>query len=254
MPSVSDLNAHGDNPRMGALWSGPLARESAKDRAREWVPAWARAMTGTMTRAMTRARTEGLLSVPFVGFVLGLVLTAGLPAQAHPAELNNRVMFVATGVAFAEVLGEEALVIGAVLDNGLRNRLTLRGLTSTAGAQTKLYATKTVYGQDNLIERRTFALRSGQGVSLEPPDFLLVITGLTEATLQREPFELTLTFNRAVGAMTLPISFEPDETEAYGFAEIDLGPPKALVGDYVWLTPDDEEGAGAASAAAGSGG
>ena len=42
-------------------------------------------------------------------------------------------MFIVTSLEITEVLGEEALVIGAILDNGLRNRLTLRGLSSTAG-------------------------------------------------------------------------------------------------------------------------
>ena len=170
--------------------------------------------------------------------VLVLMLLAGPLARAHPAELNNRVMFIVTSLEITDVLGEEALVIGAVLDNGLRNRLTLRGLSSTAGTKTRLYSTKKVYGQDNLIERRTFALRSGQGRALEAPDFVLAVTGLTDAVRDREAFEMTLTFNRAVGELTLPVSFEVDETGVYGFAEIDMGAPKALAQDYEWISPE----------------
>lgn len=171
-----------------------------------------------------------------------LMLLAGPLARAHPAELNNRVMFIVTSLEITEVLGEEALVVGAVLDNGLRNRLTLRGLSSTAGTKTRLYSTKKVYGQDNLIERRTFALRSGQGRALEAPDFVLAVTGLTDAVRDREAFEMTLTFNRAVGELTLPVSFEVDETGVYGFAEIDMGAPKALAQDYEWISPEGEDG------------
>ena len=183
-----------------------------------------------------------------------LILLAGPLARAHPAELNNRVMFIVTSLEITDVLGEEALVIGAVLDNGLRNRLTLRGLSSTAGTKTRLYSTKKVYGQDNLIERRTFALRSGQGRALEAPDFVLAVTGLTDAVRDREAFEMTLTFNRAVGELTLPVSFEVDETGVYGFAEIDMGAPKALEQDYEWVSPEGESEGGAAADPASNGG
>ena len=177
--------------------------------------------------------------------ILMLSLFMGPLARAHPTELNNRVTFIVTSLEITEVLGEEALVIGAILDNGLRNRLTLRGLSSTAGKKTRLYSTKKVYGQDNLIERRTFALRSGQGRALEAPDFVLAVTGLTDAVRDSEAFEMTLTFNRAVGELTLPVSFEVDETGVYGFAEIDMGAPKALEQDYEWVSPEGEGGSAA---------
>ncbi|MAF00121.1 MAG: hypothetical protein CME00_08270 [Geminicoccus sp.] len=185
---------------------------------------------------------RGLVRAAMAAAVAMLMLLVGPLARAHPAELNNRVMFIVTSLEITEVLGEEALVVGAVLDNGLRNRLTLRGLSSTAGTKTRLYSTKKVYGQDNLIERRTFALRSGQGRALEAPDFVLAVTGLTDAVRNREAFEITLTFNRAVGELTLPVSFEVDETGVYGFAEIDMGAPKALSQDYEWIRPEGEGG------------
>jgi len=185
---------------------------------------------------------RGLVRAATAAAVAMLMLLVGPLARAHPAELNNRVMFIVTSLEITEVLGEEALVVGAVLDNGLRNRLTLRGLSSTAGTKTRLYSTKKVYGQDNLIERRTFALRSGQGRALEAPDFVLAVTGLTDAVRDREAFEMTLTFNRAVGELTLPVSFEVDETGVYGFAEIDMGAPKALAQDYQWISPEGEDG------------
>ena len=188
---------------------------------------------------------SGLMRVAMAALVLVLVLFGGPLARAHPAELNNRVMFIVTSLEITEVLGEEALVIGAILDNGLRNRLTLRELSSTAGKKTRLYSTKKVYGQDNLIERRTFALRSGQGRALEAPDFVLAVTGLTDAVRDGAAFEMTLTFNRSVGELTLPISFEVDETGVYGFAEIDMGAPKALEQDYEWVSPEGEGGAAA---------
>ena len=188
---------------------------------------------------------SGLMRVAMAALFLVLVLFGSPLARAHPAELNNRVMFIVTSLEITEVLGEEALVIGAILDNGLRNRLTLRGLSSTAGKKTRLYSTKKVYGQDNLIERRTFALRSGQGRALEAPDFVVAVTGLTDAVQDGEAFEMTLTFNRAVGELTLPVSFEVDETGVYGFAEIDMGAPKALEQDYEWVSPEGEGGSAA---------
>ena len=204
-----------------------------------------RVSAGEPSRSATPARMRGLVRAAMAAAVLVLVLLAGPLARAHPAELNNRVMFIVTSLEITEVLGEEALVVGAVLDNGLRNRLTLRGLSSTAGTKTRLYSTKKVYGQDNLIERRTFALRSGQGRALEAPDFVLAVTGLTDAVRDGEGFEMTLTFNRAVGELTLPVSFEVDETGVYGFAEIDMGAPKALAQDYEWINPEGEGGSAA---------
>ena len=201
-----------------------------------WIPA------GEPSRSAAPARMRGLVRAAMAAAVAMLMLLAGPLARAHPAELNNRVMFIVTSLEITEVLGEEALVVGAVLDNGLRNRLTLRGLSSTAGTKTRLYSTKKVYSQDNLIERRTFALRSGQGRALEAPDFVLAVTGLTDAVRDREAFEMTLTFNRAVGELTLSVSFQVDETGVYGFAEIDMGAPKALAQDYEWISPEGEDG------------
>ena len=213
-----------------------------------WIPA------SEPSRLAAPARMRGLVRAAMAAAVLVLVLLAGPLARAHPAELNNRVMFIVTSLEITDVLGEEALVIGAILDNGLRNRLTLRGLSSTAGTKTRLYSTKKVYGQDNLIERRTFALRSGQGWALEAPDFVLAVTGLTDAVRDGAAFEMTLTFNRAVGELTLPVSFEVDETGVYGFAEIDMGAPKALEQDYEWVSPEGESEGGAAADPSSNGG
>ena len=204
-----------------------------------------RISAGEPRRSNTLARMSGLIRVAMAAAILMLSLFMGPLARAHPTELNNRVTFIVASLEITEVLGEEALVIGAILDNGLRNRLTLRGLSSTAGKKTRLYSTKKVYGQDNLIERRTFALRSGQGRALEAPDFVLAVTGLTDAVRDGEAFEMTLTFNRAVGELTLPVSFEVDETGVYGFAEIDMGAPKALEQDYEWVSPEGEGGSAA---------
>ena len=204
-----------------------------------------RISAGEPRRSNTLARMSGLIRVAMAAAILMLSLFMGPLARAHPTELNNRVTFIVTSLEITEVLGEEALVIGAILDNGLRNRLTLRVLSSTAGKKTRLYSTKKVYGQDNLIERRTFALRSGQGRALEAPDFVLAVTGLTDAVRDGEAFEMTLTFNRAVGELTLPVSFEVDETGVYGFAEIDMGAPKAMEQDYEWVSPEGEGGSAA---------
>ena len=96
-----------------------------------------RVSAGEPSRSATPARMRGLVRAAMAAAVLVLMLLAGPLARAHPAELNNRVMFIVTSLEITEVLGEEALVVGAVLDNGLRNRLTLRGLSSTAGTKTR---------------------------------------------------------------------------------------------------------------------
>ena len=76
-------------------------------------------------------------------FVVGLLVlfSARLvsSANAHTTDLNNRVTFYITAVAQTQVQGEAGLVLHAVLDNGTRNRITLRDLSSTAGSKVVLY-------------------------------------------------------------------------------------------------------------------
>lgn len=179
-------------------------------------------------------------------FVVGLLVlfSARLVsnANAHTTDLNNRVTFYITAVAQTQVQGEAGLVLHAVLDNGTRNRITLRDLSSTAGSKVVLYGIKRLYGVETLLPRRTLALRSGQGVEIAPPDYTLVITGLTDKARFRRPFELELTFNRAIGAMTVPVTFLINEELEHGRGVIDIGPPAALDGDQAevqWLSADD---------------
>jgi len=179
-------------------------------------------------------------------FVVGLLVlfSARLVsnANAHTTDLNNRVTFYITAVAQTQVQGEAGLVLHAVLDNGTRNRITLRDLSSTAGSKVVLYGNKRLYGVETLLPRRTLALRSGQGVEIAPPDYTLVITGLTDKARFRRPFELELTFNRAIGAMTVPVTFLINEELEHGRGVIDIGPPAALDGDQAevqWLSADD---------------
>jgi len=179
-------------------------------------------------------------------FVVGLLVlfSARLvsSANAHTTDLNSRVTFYITAVAQTQVQGEAGLVLHAVLDNGTRNRITLRDLSSTAGSKVVLYGIKRLYGVETLLPRRTLALRSGQGVEIAPPDYTLVITGLTDKARFRRPFELELTFNRAIGAMTVPVTFLINEELEHGRGVIDIGPPAALDGDQAevqWLSADD---------------
>ena len=172
-------------------------------------------------------------------FVFGLSLF-GRSALAHEADLNNRVTFFVTSVQQTQVQGEKALVLTAVLDNGLRNRLTLREMSSTAGGEMRLYGIRDFNGVEILVPKRTYALRSGRGVEFAPPDFTLVITDLPTAAQFRRPFDVTLTFNRAVGEMTVPITFLQNEDLEHGRGVIDLGPPPALQQEYTWLSADGE--------------
>lgn len=179
-------------------------------------------------------------------FVVGLLVLFSARfvsnANAHTTDLNNRVTFYITAVAQTQVQGEAGLVLHAVLDNGTRNRITLRDLSSTAGSKVVLYGIKRLYGVETLLPRRTLALRSGQGVEIAPPDYTLVITGLTDKARFRRPFELELTFNRAIGAMTVPVTFLINEELEHGRGVIDIGPPAALGGDQAevqWLSADD---------------
>jgi|GEM_PF-1219785 len=179
-------------------------------------------------------------------FVVGLLVLFSARfvsnANAHTTDLNNRVTFYITAVAQTQVQGEAGLVLHAVLDNGTRNRITLRDLSSTAGSKVVLYGIKRLYGVETLLPRRTLALRSGQGVEIAPPDYTLVITGLTDKARFRRPFELELTFNRAIGAMTVPVTFLINEELEHGRGVIDIGPPAALDGDQAevqWLSADD---------------
>ena len=171
--------------------------------------------------------------------VLGLSLL-GRGALAHEADLNNRVTFFVTGLRLTEVQGEEALELTAVFDNGLRNRVTLREMSSTAGAQVRLYGIRDFSGVEILVPKRTFALRSGSGVEFARPDYILMITGLSPEARSRQPFDLRLVFNRAVGEMTVPITFEINADLEHGRGVIDLGPPAALQQDYVWLSAEGE--------------
>jgi len=89
-----------------------------------------------------------------------------------------------------------------VLDNGTRNRITLRGLSSDAGNRVTVYAMKDVYGLITLLPRRTLALRSGQGVEIAPPDYTLVISDLNEDVLAGDGLQLVVPETR-VGALVL---------------------------------------------------
>lgn len=176
----------------------------------------------------------------------GIFLALGLGltplAQAHEADLNDRVTFFVFRVQQSEVQGEPALVLQAVLDNGTRNRITLRGLSSDAGDSVVVYAIKDVYGLQTLLPRRTLALRSGQGVEIAPPEYTLVISELNEGTLEQDGFTLNLLFNRAIGEMNIPISFRLNNDYEHGRGVIDIGPPAALASEkpeVEWLTTDD---------------
>ena len=179
-------------------------------------------------------------------FVVGLLVLFSARfvsnANAHTTDLNNRVTLYITAVAQTQVQGEAGLVLHAVLDNGTRNRITLRDLSATAGSKVVLYGIKRLYGVETLLPRRTLALRSGQGVEIAPPDYTLVITGLTDKARFRRPFELELTFNRAIGAMTVPVTFLINEELEHGRGVIDIGPPAALDGDQAevqWRSADE---------------
>ena len=173
---------------------------------------------------------------------VALLLFLAQGAAAHEADLNDRVTFFVFRVQETEVQGEPALVLQAVLDNGTRNRITLRGLSSDAGNRVAVYAIKDVYGLITLLPRRTLALRSGQGVEIAPPDYTLVISDLKEDVLAGDGFTLDLLFNRAIGEMSVPVSFKLNENYEYGRGVIDVGPPAALAGEkpeVEWLTTDD---------------
>ena len=181
-----------------------------------------------------------VLLVALFGVLAGLSLSP--LARAHQADLNDRVTFFVFRVQESEVQGEPALVLQAVLDNGTRNRVTLRGLTSDAGDSVVVYAMKEVYGLVTLLPRRTLALRSGQGVEIAPPEYTLVISDLNPDVLDGDGFTLTLLFNRAIGEMSVPVSFKLNENYEYGRGIIDVGPPAALAGEkpeVEWLTTDD---------------
>lgn len=184
----------------------------------------------------------GRTILAFVVLLLGLVLLPARGAMAHEADLNDRVTFFVFRVQESEVQGEPALVLQAVLDNGTRNRITLRGLSSDAGERVDVYAMKDVYGLITLLPRRTLALRSGQGVEIAPPDYTLVISDLNEEVLAGEGFTLDLLFNRAIGELSVPVSFKLNDNYEYGRGVIDVGPPAALAGEkpeVEWLTTDD---------------
>lgn len=184
----------------------------------------------------------GRTILAFVVLLLGLVLLPARGAVAHEADLNDRVTFFVFRVQESEVQGEPALVLQAVLDNGTRNRITLRGLSSDAGERVDVYAMKDVYGLITLLPRRTLALRSGQGVEIAPPDYTLVISDLNEEVLAGEGFTLDLLFNRAIGELSVPVSFKLNDNYEYGRGVIDVGPPAALAGEkpeVEWLTTDD---------------
>ena len=184
-----------------------------------------------------RAMTAGSM-------VLAFAMLSGMVshAWAHEADLNNRVTFFVTSVEQTQVQGESALMLRAVLDNGTRNRITLRGLSSDAGETVTLYAVKRVYGVETLLPRRTLALRSGRGVELGLPDYALVISDLSSAAQFRKPFTLNLVFNRAIGELDVPVTFLRNEELEHGRGVIDLGPPAALAEErpaVEWLTTDD---------------
>ncbi len=170
-----------------------------------------------------RAMTVGSMVLAFA-MLSGMVSNA----WAHEADLNNRVTFFVTSVEQTQVQGESALMLRAVLDNGTRNRITLRGLSSDAGETVTLYAVKRVYGVETLLPRRTLALRSGRGVELGLPDYALVISDLSSAAQFRKPFTLNLVFNRAIGELSVPVTFLVNAESEHGRGVIDLGPPAAL--------------------------
>ena len=175
-----------------------------------------------------RAMTVGSMVLAFA-MLSGMVSNA----WAHEADLNNRVTFFVTSVEQTQVQGESALMLRAVLDNGTRNRITLRGLSSDAGETVTLYAVKRVYGVETLLPRRTLALRSGRGVELGLPDYALVISDLSSAAQFRKPFTLNLVFNRAIGELSVPVTFLVNAELEHGRGVIDLGPPAALADEPV---------------------
>ena len=182
------------------------------------------------------------LAMRVAGVVVAFAMAWSGAVWAHETDLNDRVTFFVTAVEQTRVEGEPAVVLSAVLDNGTRNRITLRGLSSTGGGKTELLSIKTRNGLEALFPRRTLSLRSGQGVEIARPDLLLVITDLTTSTQFRKPFTLDLTFNRAIGEMSLDVSFLINEELEYGRGVIDVGPPPALAGEtpeVEWLTTDD---------------
>ena len=182
-------------------------------------------------------------SKSMIGLAVFLMMLALVPrAWGHEADLNNRVTFFVTSVEQTQVQGESAIILRAVLDNGTRNRITLRGLSSDAGDTVTLYSVKRVYGLETLLPRRTLALRSGQGVELGMPEYALVISELSSAAQFRKPFTLNLVFNRAIGELDVPVTFLRNEELEHGRGVIDLGPPAALAEDrpaVEWLTTDD---------------
>ncbi|MDA9176374.1 hypothetical protein N9O95_04735 [Alphaproteobacteria bacterium] len=182
-------------------------------------------------------------SKSMIGLAVFLMMLALVPrAWGHEADLNNRVTFFVTSVEQTQVQGESAIILRAVLDNGTRNRITLRGLSSDAGDTVTLYSVKRVYGLETLLPRRTLALRSGQGVELGMPEYALVISELSSAAQFRKPFTLNLVFNRAIGELDVPVTFLRNEELEHGRGVIDLGPPAALAEErpaVEWLTTDD---------------
>ena len=182
-------------------------------------------------------------SKSMIGLAVFLMMLALVPrAWGHEADLNNRVTFFVTSVEQTQVQGESAIILRAVLDNGTRNRITLRGLSSDAGDTVTLYSVKRVYGLETLLPRRTLALRSGQGVEFGMPEYALVISELSSAAQFRKPFTLNLVFNRAIGELDVPVTFLRNEELEHGRGVIDLGPPAALAEErpaVEWLTTDD---------------
>ena len=182
-------------------------------------------------------------SKSMIGLAVFLMMLALVPrAWGHEADLNNRVTFFVTSVEQTQVQGESAIILRAVLDNGTRNRITLRGLSSDAGDTVTLYSVKRVYGLETLLPRRTLALRSGQRVELGMPEYALVISELSSAAQFRKPFTLNLVFNRAIGELDVPVTFLRNEELEHGRGVIDLGPPAALAEErpaVEWLTTDD---------------
>lgn len=182
-------------------------------------------------------------SKSMIGLAVFLMMLALVPrAWGHQADLNNRVTFSVTSVEQTQVQSESAIILRAVLDNGTRNRITLRGLSSDAGDTVTLYSVKRVYGLETLLPRRTLALRSGQGVELGMPEYALVISELSSAAQFRKPFTLNLVFNRAIGELDVPVTFLRNEELEHGRGVIDLGPPAALAEErpaVEWLTTDD---------------
>ncbi|MGB0823625.1 MAG: hypothetical protein ACPGSK_05795, partial [Alphaproteobacteria bacterium] len=95
-----------------------------------------------------------------------------------------------------------------------------------------------------LFAQHVDAMDTGTLVDIFRDDTNACLLG-TDAVRDGAAFEMTLTFNRAVGELTLPVNFEVDETGVYGFAEIDMGAPKALAQDYEWISPEGEGGSAA---------